>query len=203
MGTGRVFAILVMMSVGACQPDIGPGTYYCGPERLCPPDLRCDDTSFSCVNEISVDPFVCPEASQDSEPDDGEATAIALGDLVCGAVLTNSEGCISGSDAADYYRFDNPTTCNGSNPHLELKLRFPVATVPLTVEVLDDAGQVVATGEPCTPEPNFSGRDHMCLELVPSQAAYYIRVRVADDAPDCDGDCRHNQYLLDVVFPLA
>ncbi|HUH02469.1 MAG TPA: hypothetical protein VML75_10760 [Kofleriaceae bacterium] len=199
----RAILFIVGALLVGCQPEIGPGTYYCGPERFCPPNLACDDSSFTCINAIAVAPFECPAMSQDAEPDDSQATAADLGALACGTVVTNSEGCVADADQADYYRFENAVACTGTNPHLELKLRFPVATVALVLEILDEAGQVVATGEPCTPEPNFSGRDHLCLEMAPDQAIYYIRVRVADDAPDCDGDCRHNQYLLDVVYPLA
>ena len=197
-------ALALAVALSACQPEIGPDTYFCGPERFCPPDLACDDGSFTCVNSNSVDPFECPEGSQGREPNDVQGDADALGDLVCGAVVANLEGCIIAGDDADLYRIDNPTSCAGSRPHLEVKLRYPVATAVLVVEVLDDQGNVLATGEVCTPEPNFSGRDHACLELIPEQgASYFLRVRVADDAPDCDGACRHNQYRLDVVYPLA
>ena len=34
--------LLFVLSVGACSPEIAAGTYFCGPEQLCPEGLVCD-----------------------------------------------------------------------------------------------------------------------------------------------------------------
>lgn len=197
-------ALLALVLVAGCTPEFGPDTYYCGPERFCPPNLVCDDNIFSCVEDFQRTEFACPEGSTVHEPDDDTASASDPGDLVCGALVVGTElGCVEGADA-DLVELRTGASCTGANPHLEIKLRFPVATMPLTVEVLDDAGAVLTAGEVCTPAENFSGREHLCIEITPeADTTYYVRVRAADGAADCSGDCAHNQYLLDIAYPLS
>jgi hypothetical protein len=191
------------IALASCVPEINTGTYFCGPERLCPPELECDDTSFTCVNPLLVDPFTCPEGANLFEPDDSPEDARDLGDLECdpGAVLSTA-GCVVGADA-DYYALAYPSGCGERSSRLTVTLRYPVATMPLTVELLDSQGEVIAVGGLCTPAVDYSGRDWLCIEVEPSAQGYYVRVEGLTDAPDCGGDCDHNSYELDINLLLS
>lgn len=196
-------ALLIILLLAGCEPEIGAGTYYCGPERFCPPDLECDDPTFTCERPGSAQPFACQEGSQDPEPDDSADSAEDLGDLACGLpILEQRVGCLD-EDDVDHITFDLDGTCVGDDPHLEVGLRFPVAFMPLTVELLDDDGEVMQEAVACTPSGDQTGTDRVCLERRIEPGSYVIRVRVVEGAPDCDGDCRHNSYQLDVGYPLS
>ena len=45
---GMRWLLLAGLVSSACSPEIGKGTYFCGPERFCPPDMECDDPSYTC-----------------------------------------------------------------------------------------------------------------------------------------------------------
>jgi hypothetical protein len=189
--------------LGGCAPDIGAGTYYCGPERFCPPDLACDDPTFTCERPGSAASFACPDGSQGAEPDDTIGTGEELGELDCGLpILDQHVGCLDDDDV-DHIGFVLDGTCVGEDPHLEVSLRFPVALMPLSVDLLDTGGDVIAEGVPCTPSGDATGTDRVCLDRRIEPGHYLLRVRMVDDAPDCDGECRHNQYQLDVGYPLS
>lgn len=188
----------------ACSPTIDNGTYYCGPERLCPPDQVCDDSSYTCMSPYDAEAFSCPDGSDAAEPDDILSQARDVGSLSCGAAaLEAATGCIPDINDVDYYVFEHQADCTGSDPHLEVTLRYPVALVPLTVELLDEEENVVAEGELCTPSGDLTGTDKLCLEATPPPGTYYVRVSSPKDAPDCDGACHYNQYTIAIRFPLS
>lgn len=197
----RVAAMALVLA--ACVPEIGTGTYFCGPERLCPPELACDDTSFTCVNPLLVEPFTCPEGANLFEPDDDRADARELGVLPCEhRSILSTPGCVVRDDA-DYYTFEYASSCVESTPRLVIRLRYPVALMPLTVELLDSQGEVIAQGELCTPAVDYSGEDWLCIDVEPSAQVQYVRVGAVGDAPDCGGDCAHNGYTLDINLVLS
>ncbi len=202
MRRGLLVLALAAGALAGCTPEIDSGTYYCGPERLCPPDLACDDNSYTCTYPFQVEPFACPDGSEVNEPNDSTAQADDLGDLTCGSSVLSAPGCVVGGDG-DYYRMNSVASCSGNDPHLEIKLRFPEADAPLALELLDESGAVVAAGQDCTPEDNFSGRSHLCIEFTPGTGVYFVRVQRQADGPDCDGACNFNQYQLDIVYPLG
>jgi|GEM_PF-1523885 len=201
----RLAVVFFALLTAACSPDIGSGTYFCGPERLCPPDLTCDDTSYTCVTPASAMPFSCPAGFDDTEPDSDMANARDLGELECGVpAIQNATSCVVAGDAGDYYKFVYNQDCQGANPHLEIRLRYPIALVPLQLELLDGSGTVLASGELCTSPIDTTGRDRVCIDIPPvTGTTYYVRVVRPADAPNCDGDCDSNQYLLDILFPLS
>jgi hypothetical protein len=192
-----------LLALAACSPEIGPGTYYCGPEQYCPPDLACDPSTYTCQLPSSVDPFSCPLGTDAREPDDSTAVAFALGSVACGGEpLEGGTGCIDDGADEDWLELVFDRECQGSDPHLQIRVSFPIALVPLELALLDDQGGEVAAAEPCTSEPNYTGLDTLCLDVRPPDGTYYVRVRAAGHS-DCDGDCRFNQYFIDVRHLLA
>lgn len=195
--------LLLIALLPACAPEIGPGTYFCGPERLCPPNLACDENLFTCVRDVQVEPFACPAGSEVAEPDGTLAEAEDSGQLDCGEALATRAGCLAAGDEADILAFELPTTCAGTDPHVSVVVRFPVALAPLQLELVDAASGTLAAGDDCTPDENYSGKRHLCIEQALSPGTYYLRLSFDPEGADCGGDCRYNSYSLDVLYPLS
>jgi hypothetical protein len=197
----RVLGLAIAGLLGACSPQIDQGTYFCGPERLCPPGLACDEAVFTCEAKVLARPFACPETSQNREPDDSAAEAFDAGESRCGQPLVNDViGCLEGGDV-DHLRFHYDSACSG-DPRLVVTLRFPVAFAPLRFTLTDMDGAVMATGEPCTATNDKTGSELHCVEARLPSGDYVLRVELEGGA-DCDGDCHYNQYHLDVYTPLS
>lgn len=205
MAFARAFCCIGLAALAsACTPEIGSGTYFCGPEQLCPPGQQCDGPTHTCETDVIAQPFACPMGSEDFEPDGEMATARALPDVMCGqAVLGAFNGCMAEGDTADLVTFVNNTTCMSSDPHIEIRMRYPIAFMPLVVEVLDDQGAVIATGELCTASNDLTGTERQCIDIPNEQGTYFIRVSPEADAPDCDGECGFNEYVLDIASLLS
>lgn len=201
----RALAAAAALLAAACTPEIGTGTYFCGPERLCPPDLECNDLTVTCEVPAETEPFACPAASNASEPDDDLDGARDLGSLACGdlAPLVDDPGCLPEAGDVDLYKFEYDDECTGADPHISVIVRFPIAHVPLTLELLDDSGQVIQEAELCTSTADRTGTDRVCLESRLASGTYYLRVRAVDGAPDCDGTCHYNRYLVALSLPLS
>ena len=193
-----------MVALVACTPDIGKGTYFCGPERFCPPDMECDDPTYTCDSPRIAQRFACPAGSEALEPDDSRGQASDEGELGCGASLIGERvGCVDAEGDEDFLAFDLTGECVGENPHLEVTLRFPIAFVPLSIDLLDESGATVIEGMACTQSGDLTGNDRVCIERDLAPGRYFLRVRAAADGPDCDGDCHYNQYTIIVAYPLA
>jgi hypothetical protein len=180
------------LALAACEPEIISGTYFCGPERGCPPDLACDGATLRCVRPEQVEPFRCAAGSQAAEPDDELASAQSLGVLGCRSRVVDLTGCIADAADVDHLRVEGPAGCNGT---LQVVMHHPVALADLALEVLDEAGQPVAAGAVCL-ALDVTGRVRTCVEapIAPGQIRI-VRVR-GSGAGTCDGDCAHNQYYL-------
>ena len=199
----RGLVLAALMLCAACEPAIGNGTYFCGPERLCPPDQQCDDNSFTCVGPTVVEPFACTDEANMNEPDNLPGQAQTVGALACGvAPLDLSLGCVESANDEDYVTFDFDLSCAGNDPHFEITLSYPIALVPLSLQLLDENERVVADGELCTRDSNFTGMDSVCIEMLPPTGTYFVRVASDPSGPDCNGDCHFNQYTLSIHFPL-
>jgi hypothetical protein len=194
--------LLCALTAAACTPEIGSGTYFCGPERFCPPEQVCDDSSFTCVNPLLAEPFSCPDGSQAAEPDDVLADARDLGVLTLTqpTVLGAQAGCIPTADDVDLVELECDATCAESGGRLEITARYPVAFLPVGVELLDDTGNVLVSAELCTPSVDYTGMDYLCIDHDPSVGVYYVRAAGVAGAPDCDGGCGFNRYSLDIKF---
>lgn len=198
-------AVVLALAAGACTPDIGTNTYYCGPERLCPPNLECNDANFTCELPSLTEAFACPSDSNTAEPDDDLASARDLGTLSCGTFdpLQDEAGCVPQAGDVDLYRFVYDDECSGVDPHIEVKVRFPIAHVPLTLELLDADGAVIQEAELCTASNDQTGMDRVCLEERLASGTYFLRVQVPGGAPDCDGTCHYNFYRIAFSLPLS
>ena len=186
----------------SCTPDIGTGTYFCGPEQFCPPKLQCDGSSHTCVSPVLVEPFACPEGSDSAEPDDDLGSAHDLGMLTLNepAVLTSYSGCIPGPEDADLVELECSAVCADGDGVLKVTLRYPIAFLPLQVELLDQSGNPVVGGELCTPAVDYTGMDYSCISHAPTVGTFYLRTSAVAGAPDCGGECAFNRYSLDIKF---
>lgn len=192
----RGAAIAAALLLAACEPDIGSGVYYCGPERACPDGLRCDDATAICKFPDLAEPFTCGNGANDLEPDDDPAEAGDVGTGGCGAVSIVEVGCVDTADDVDHVAFTTPASCDGD---LEVIVRFPIAFAPVTVEVLDDAGTVLGTGAVCDDLDEF-GQTRVCAEasVEPSQLVM-LRIAAEPGGADCDGACAFNRYQLSIL----
>ena len=198
------FALVGLGVAAACSPEIGKGTYFCGPERFCPPDMACDEPTYTCDSTRLADRFSCPIGSNALEPNDSSAEASDEGVVTCGGVLvTDRVGCMEGEGDEDFLAFEVTGDCVGDDPHMAVTLRFPIALVPLAIDLLDADGATVTAGEPCTPSGDRTGTDRVCIDRRLEPGHYLLRVRAAPGGPDCDGDCHYNQYTIVVAYPLA
>tara|TARA_R110002096_G_scaffold299503_2_gene494011 strand:- start:84205 stop:84837 length:633 start_codon:yes stop_codon:yes gene_type:complete len=203
--------IWAALALTSCKPEISSNTYFCGPDSLCPPGLACqlgDNGSFAynCVSANEVRDFSCPSQTADVEPDDEAGQAREMGEIGCGEQLQFDDwGCIEDATDVDTFEFIRPTECNGSNPHTRVTLRAPLGAAPLGIELLDEAGQVLTTGELCTTQQDQTGTEQVCIEngdLAPG--TYRLRIFVNDAAnADCDGTCAFNHYQLVIASPLT
>ncbi|HLU67929.1 MAG TPA: hypothetical protein VKZ63_16705 [Kofleriaceae bacterium] len=197
-------AALALAALVGCSPDIGNGTYFCGPERLCPPDQECNDNTYTCESPRLAERFECPAGSTAAEPDDTAAEALDVGAITCGAVLVEDRrGCIGEVGDVDLIAFELVGACVGDRPHMEAAVRFPIALVPLRLELLDEEGAVIDVAEVCTVSGDATGTERLCIDAAIEPGRYLLRVQAEPDGPDCDGDCHHNQYTIEVTYPLA
>jgi len=202
---------LLSLALLGCEPEIARNTYFCGSDALCPPNLQCqfgdnEIFSYSCVLPQETEDFSCPIPSADQEPDDSLDTALALGEIACGEqVQFENWGCISDGDDIDMFQFVRPSECNGNDPRIRATLRFPVGTAPLSIELLDDAGAVLMSGERCTPSQDDSGTEQLCIEYRGGPIGTYdLRIKVDEQAnADCNGTCRFNHYQLVIASPVT
>jgi hypothetical protein len=192
----RRAAIAAALLLAACEPDIGSGVYYCGPERACPDGLRCDDATALCVFPDLAEPFACETHANDYEPDDTPDAAGDVGIAGCGAVSINGVGCIDTADDVDHFAFVTPLSCDGQ---LEVLVRFPVAFQPLAVDLIDEAGEVLGVGTVCDELDEF-GETRVCAEAeVAPEQRVMLRVTADPDGADCDGSCAFNGYQLSIL----
>ncbi|MCP4449259.1 MAG: hypothetical protein GY811_28595 [Myxococcales bacterium] len=202
-------AAAAVFSLASCKPEISGNTYFCGPDSLCPPNLVCqlggtESFTYSCVLPGEADSFACPVPSADQEPDDSPAQARDLGDIACGEqVQFQNWGCIEDGEDIDTFRFTRPTDCNAVAPRVKATLRFPLGAAPLALELRDESGEVLSTGETCTSEQDNSGTEQVCVDHPNSPIGTYTLhvVLDADGNADCDGNCRFNRYQLVIISP--
>lgn len=185
-------AALALAAVVACTPEVVPGSYLCGPERLCPEGQACNGPNNICVRARDAQPFVCGVPDFD---DDFPQTGTPLEGLACPSLSLELAGCVGAADVVDFYQLDVPAGCAAAR--IEVSVTYPIAFQAVGLR-LSTAGGAPATVE--TPCPGsaavVTGNDVRCFSQEVSAGGHYA-IGVALDDPgegDCDGDCRHNRY---------
>lgn len=223
--TIRVLVGLALLTVApACKPNITTDTYFCGPEELCPPKLSCHlgplqsepppeglppepaRFAYTCVTSVSAKNFSCSENTSDQEPDDEPAMALDLMAISCGSHVVQADwGCIDEALDRDHYRFSLVDTCFENNPRFEATLSYPLGTAPLSLDLLDDSGAIIASGSICSASSDEGGTEERCIDLPDLPVGEYV-LRVQIDTAgnaDCDGDCAFNRYRLLLSTPVS
>jgi hypothetical protein len=187
-------ALLLVLAVAACTPDIAPGAYLCGAERSCPDDLACDGVDHVCVLPSAAQPFACGAGDEVEPNNDLVRAQPVLPDAACASLPAELVGCIADGDGADYYRVAVPAEC--TSVAASARLVFPLAFMPLAVAVVDRDGAVLGEGAPCENDDPDDGETRMCVvaDVTPGQDAL-VRVQGTSEAT-CGGACAHNQYIL-------
>jgi hypothetical protein len=186
---------LLFLALAACSPDINPGSYYCGPSEDCPPDLKCDGATDLCDLPATAGPFLCPAGTNANEPDNNMTTALDIGVAGCGTQSYSDSGCIDKASDIDYVTFTAAAGCNT----IDVRLRAPVAWATPTVELMDDTSAVIATGSGSGTIDDMGETALQLTGTITGGLRYYVRVRLADGTPDCDGTCSYTWYQLSIL----
>lgn len=193
-------AASVFLFVAACTPDIGSGSYFCGPDSACPEGQACNGPDNRCVVAGAAEPFACmPE--ENTEPDDNAANAYEFMNVGCGGVPVPFDNCMLEGDREDWIKVAVPAGC--TNGTLSARIDYPIAFERLAVEIWD-----IATNMQYAEDLECSGtgdpaEERRCVR-VPVKAAttYGVRVRPAGDG-NCDGNCSYNRYTVRVQIEAS
>jgi hypothetical protein len=184
-------ALLFVLSIAACTPEIVSGSYLCGPNASCPDDQVCNGPDNVCVTASAL-PFSCePELA--TEPDDTTDKAFSLGPIDCVSVASVLDSCMDESDPADWVAFSTRESCVGLTA--DVRITFPTAFEELGLELWDlDLNERVAVDVPCTAGDN--GVELRCLRApLRSSTRYAVQVLPTGDGA-CDGSCAFNRYTF-------
>lgn len=196
MRAGLVLAGLLVGLTAACTPDIVPGSYFCGPEQLCPEGQVCNGADNLCVLPSTAVPFACASSTED-EPNDTFATAQpVLTGAQCASLPTELRGCTSATDGQDFYGFSTTAQC--TTVSATARLTFPIAFQPLTLALVDSAGATIAEGTPCANDEPDDGDAKLCLDGALAASGTYAVVVSSTGTDNCDGACAYNRYQLTV-----
>lgn len=185
-------ALLFVLPLAACTPEIVSGSYLCGPNATCPDDQVCNGPDNVCVT-ASAQPFSC-EPELTTEPDDTTDLAFSLGPIDCVSVASILASCMDETDGADWISFSTSEGCVGLSA--DVRITFPTAFEELGLELWDlDANERIAIDAPC-PITSDSGDELRCLKspLVPS-TRYAVQVLPTGEGT-CDGSCAYNRYTF-------
>jgi hypothetical protein len=193
----RAVLLFLAATAAACTPSVVPGSYLCGPERLCPENQACNGPDNVCVSETQVQPFACDPEGSDPAGDDTSATGVVLDALGCVSETVVATGCLTASDPADFFQFDTPANCSAVG--ITATVVFPVAFVPLALHFAKGSEPAMRTEVACPPSVSLGdSEDVRCLEVVLETGAHYAIgvTRDGEADADCDGACTENRYQL-------
>lgn len=186
-------AIFALAFLAACSPEVAPGTYFCGPEELCPDGLACDRTTAVCENKPKE--FTCGDRNVDTPGDDTPATAQSFGDLQCVSLVLERKSCLPLGDSGDVYTFTVAANCTTSR--VRAGVTFPVAFQHLSLQ-LGKLGETPKTIDmPCANDSIADGNDATCLDEAIGPGTYVLGV-IPDGTGTCDNECRFNRYSVSV-----
>jgi len=185
-------ALVLVLALSACTPEIVSGSYLCGPNASCPEDQVCDGIDNICLT-AAAQPFSCT-AARDSEPDDTAEQAFPLGAMSCMSVASVLDSCMDEGDSSDWVSFETSASCTDLS--VDVRVTFPTAFEELGLELWDvAANERIAVNAPCefTGEP---GDELRCLKgpVAPGKK-YAIQVLPTGEGT-CSGSCAYNRYTL-------
>jgi len=191
---------LVAVLATACTPDLVPGSYFCGPEQLCPEGQKCNGADNLCVLPSAAEPFACSESTE-LEPNNAFAMAqpVLVG-AACASLPAEARGCTSATDGQDFFGFSVPAQC--TTVSASARLTFPVAFAPLAVTLVDGTN-TVAVGVPCESDEPDDGETKLCFDGTVRASGNYAVVVSATGQDTCDGACAYNRYQLTVQLKAS
>jgi len=188
---------LLLIVLAACTPDITSGSYFCGPDSVCPEDQTCNGPDNTCVLTASAKPFACADKSE-HEPDDAPAQAFALPALTCASPAFIENGCLHAADPADWISFTSPTGC--TSIAITARLEFPTGFEAAGLTLATGDGTMIAAAMPC--DAVDPGDDAVCLtQTLDAATAYAVEIAPTGEGT-CDGECNFNRYTLTMTVGL-
>jgi hypothetical protein len=192
-------AAILMPLMFACTAQIAPDTYYCGPERLCPEGLACNDADNICTVPSAVGAFGCGEIAgvpiQDRPNDDVPADGLDVTNLNSCSLSRELRACLFENDPADWVQFDLAASCGATT--LTGRVTYAVAFEPVAIQFAIDDGAPMLVDVECESTSDGAGQTQRCFEVPLAAPAHYAIGVVHSGRENCDGTCSHNRYLLD------
>lgn len=189
-------ALPFILLLAACEPEVAPGTYLCGPEELCPEGMVCNGPDNVCVHPTKQQAFACTNENKDVPGDDGPATAQVLGEMACVSLVRETRGCLPIGDVGDYYTFRVVDGCTSTK--VLAGVVYPIAFQSLTMQLGKLGETPVTIDSPCAASrPHDVGDAVACLEAPVGPGTYVLGV-IPDGTGQCDGQCKFNRYGLAV-----
>ncbi len=187
---------LLLIPLVACSADIAPGTYFCGPEQLCPEGMACNGADNICTVPSQVLPFDCGEIN-DRPDDDLPEAGLQLAALECVSGVRELKQCLFEDDPGDWFQFDVPDNC--SAVQIEARLTFPLAFEPVAIQLSTDGGPPVTVDTDCQfSAGENAGEISRCFEMTVSNGSHQAIGLVHSGVDNCDGACAFNRYTLNL-----
>jgi len=186
---------VLLFALVACSADIVSGTYFCGPEALCPDDLACNGIDNICTAPSQALAFDCdlPDRTDDDTP----ATGFQLGELDCVSGVRELQACLFASDPGDWFQFEVPANCNAVQ--IEARLTFPLAFEPVGIQLSTEGGTPSDVDQDCTLSTgNDSGSTSRCFEMTVANGSQHAIGLVHSGRENCEGECAFNRYTLNL-----
>jgi hypothetical protein len=198
----KIACAACIVALAACDPEIISGSYFCGPQMLCPEGEVCNPADGVCVRPDLAEPFQCEPGSDGGEPNEDPATASGLSVAGCPAGQVERIGCLPAGIDVDWILVTSPVSCAGAP--LSIDVRYSVAFAPAVVELFAaDGTTVVQRATACNITGGIGDKDAVCLDTpVPADGRSLIRVSL-DTELDCDGACDFMHYQVAAMATAA
>lgn len=196
MRRAAIVMTVAAAALAACEADVAPGTFFCGPERSCPEGQACNGPDNICVLESEVLPFEC-DPDDDPPGDNTPDTARPIANLSCVSTLVLVDGCMGPGDDADWFRVSVPSTC--ASVQIELGLTYPVAFQPLRFEMTTGGAAPMVVETPCnTTSAPDDGESERCFVQTVTPGADYAFGITREPGSNCGNTCSFNRYRMSV-----
>ncbi len=188
-------ALLLISLLASCSADIAPGTYFCGPEQLCPDGMACNGVDNICTVPSQAQAFDC--GIPDRSDDDAPAQGLQLTPLDCVSGVRELKACLFADDPGDWFQFDVPGNC--SAVQIEARLTFPIAFEPVGMQLSTEDGAPMNVDSDCALSTgDDAGSVSRCFEMTVSNGSHHAIGLIHSGTDNCDGDCAFNRYTLDL-----